>query len=141
MSNEKRLAFASHHSLLFPHYSSLFTHHFSLLTFVPATISAVALPEQLGPYRIAGILGEGGMGAVYRAQDTRLGRDVAIKVLTAVTLSDQEKLQRFEQEARATGMLNHPNLLTIYDVGTTEGTPFLVSELLEGETLRERTDR
>ncbi len=95
----------------------------------------------LGPYRITGRIGEGGMGAVYRATDTRLGRSVAIKVLTAVTLSDKERLQRFEQEARATGMLNHPNLLTIYDVGNTDGTPFLVSELLEGETLRERLDR
>ncbi|HKB81344.1 MAG TPA: serine/threonine-protein kinase, partial [Thermoanaerobaculia bacterium] len=94
----------------------------------------------LGPYRITGRIGEGGMGAVYRAEDTRLGRAVAIKVLTAVTLSDTERLQRFEQEARATGMLNHPNLLTIYDVGSTEGTPFLVSELLEGETLRDRID-
>jgi serine/threonine protein kinase len=95
----------------------------------------------LGPYRIASRIGEGGMGAVYRAKDTRLGRDVAIKVLTAVTLSDKERLQRFEQEARATGMLNHPNLLTIYDIGSTEGTPFLVSELLEGENLRDRIDR
>jgi len=101
----------------------------------------VALPEQLGPYRVVGILGEGGMGAVYRAQDTRLGRDVAIKVLTAVTLSDQEKLQRFEQEARTTGMLNHPNLLTVYDVGNHDGTPYLVTELLEGETLRDRLSR
>jgi serine/threonine protein kinase len=92
----------------------------------------------LGPYRIVRMLGEGGMGAVYRAKDTRLGRDVAVKVLTAVTLSDHERLIRFEQEARATGMLNHPNLLTIFDVGDSEGTPFLVSELLEGETLRDR---
>ena len=105
------------------------------------TIPPVGIPEQLGPYRIAGILGEGGMGAVYRAQDTRLGRDVAIKVLTAVTLSDQEKLQRFEQEARTTGMLNHPNLLTVYDVGNHDGTPYLVTELLEGETLRDRLNR
>src|SRR5205085_6196971 len=75
-------------------------------------------PESmLGPYRIAGIIGEGGMGVVYRAKDTRLGRDVAIKVLTHVAIEDQERLQRFEQEARATGILNHPNLLTIYDVG------------------------
>src|SRR5205085_9924032 len=92
-------------------------------------------------YRVAGILGEGGMGAVYRAQDTRLGRDVAIKVLTGVTLGDEEKLQRFEQEARTTGMLNHPNLLTVYDVGNHEGTPYLVTELLEGETLRDRLNR
>ena len=81
------------------------------------------------------------MGAVYRAKDTRLGRDVAIKILTALTLSDQERVQRFEQEARATGMLNHPNLLTIYDVGNENGTAYIVSELLEGETLRERLER
>jgi len=95
----------------------------------------------LGPYRIAGVLGEGGMGVVYRAKDTRLGRDVAIKVLTNVTVDDRERLQRFEQEARATGMLNHPNLLTIYDVGHDAGAPFIVSELLEGETLRDRLNR
>lgn len=95
----------------------------------------------LGPYRIVSLLGEGGMGAVYRAKDTRLGRDVAIKILTALTLSDQERVQRFEQEARATGMLNHPNLLTIYDVGNENGTAYIVSELLEGETLRERLER
>jgi dipeptidyl aminopeptidase/acylaminoacyl peptidase len=95
----------------------------------------------LGPYRIAGVIGEGGMGVVYRARDTRLGRDVAIKVLTHVATEDREQLQRFEQEARATGMLNHPNLLTIYDVGHNGGGPYIVSELLEGETLRERLAR
>ncbi len=95
----------------------------------------------LGPYRIVQMIGEGGMGAVYRAQDTRLGRDVAIKVLTAVHLDDRERLVRFEQEARTTGMLNHPNLLTVYDVGDSDGTAYLVSELLQGETLRERLTR
>jgi Tol biopolymer transport system component len=96
----------------------------------------------LGPYQIIGTIGEGGMGVVYRARDTRLGRDVAIKVLTAVAFSDRERLLRFEQEARATGMLNHPNLLTVYDVGRdAEENPFLVTELLEGETLRSRLDR
>ena len=100
---------------------------------------ALQTNEMLGPYQIAGLIGEGGMGAVYRAKDTRLGRDVAIKVLTNATFSDRERLLRFEQEARATGMLNHPNLLTIYDVGRDgEGAPFLVSELLEGETLSSR---
>src|SRR5438128_2737019 len=99
-------------------------------------------PESmLGPYRIAGIVGEGGMGVVYRAKDTRLGRDVAIKVLTHVATEDQERLLRFEQEARATGILNHPNLLTIYDVGHEGGAPYIVSELLEGETLRDRLGR
>jgi len=67
------------------------------------------------------------MGAVYRARDTRLGRDVAIKVLTTVTMDDRERLMRFVQEARATGMLNHPNLLTIFDIGNANGTPFIVS--------------
>ena len=95
----------------------------------------------LGPYRIAGVIGEGGMGVVYRAKDTRLGRDVAVKVLTNVATEDRERLQRFEQEARATGMLNHPNLLTIYDVGRDGGAPYIVSELLEGETLRDRLGR
>ena len=101
----------------------------------------LAPDAMLGPYRIVSLLGEGGMGAVYRAKDTRLGRDVAVKILTALTLSDQERVQRFEQEARATGMLNHPNLLTIYDVGNEGGTAYIVSELLEGETLRARLDR
>ncbi|HEV7238244.1 MAG TPA: protein kinase [Thermoanaerobaculia bacterium] len=96
----------------------------------------------LGPYQIVAMIGEGGMGAVYRAKDTRLGRDVAVKVLTQVAFSDRERLLRFEQEARATGMLNHPNLLTVYDVGRDDdGNPFLVTELLEGETLRNRLDR
>ncbi|HYC93991.1 MAG TPA: protein kinase [Thermoanaerobaculia bacterium] len=96
----------------------------------------------LGPYQIAGIVGEGGMGVVYRAKDTRLGRDVAVKILTNVAFSDRERLLRFEQEARATGMLNHPNLLTVYDVGRDpEDNPFLVTELLEGETLRGRLER
>jgi WD40 repeat protein len=105
-----------------------------------------AMPLQpnamLGPYQIIGTIGEGGMGVVYRAKDTRLGRDVAVKVLTQVAFSDRERLLRFEQEARATGMLNHPNLLTVYDVGRDDdGNPFLVTELLEGETLRSRLDR
>jgi dipeptidyl aminopeptidase/acylaminoacyl peptidase len=96
----------------------------------------------LGPYQIINLIGEGGMGAVYRAKDTRLGRDVAVKVLTNLAFSDRERLLRFEQEARATGMLNHPNLLTVYDVGRDEeGNSFLVTELLEGETLRARLER
>ncbi|MBI3667547.1 MAG: serine/threonine-protein kinase [Acidobacteria bacterium] len=94
----------------------------------------------LGPYEIAGLLGAGGMGEVYRAKDTRpgLGREVAVKVLPAAFSKDPDRLRRFEQETRAAGALNHPNILTIYDVGTHDGGPYLVSELLEGETLRER---
>ncbi len=78
------------------------------------------------------------MGEVYRARDPRIGRDVAIKILRAATAADPDRLQRFQQEARAAGMLNHPNLLTIFDLGTADSTPYIVSELLEGETLRER---
>ena len=80
----------------------------------------------------------GGMGEVYRARDPRIGRDVAIKVLPPEFASQPERLKRFEREARATGALNHPNLLALYDVGTSEAGPFLVAELLEGETLRDR---
>src|SRR5512134_3357399 len=92
---------------------------------------------QLGPYRIASMLGAGGMGEVYRAHDPRLGRDVAVKVLPAVWVSDADRRERFEREARAVAALNHPNIVAVHDVGTDAGVPFIVSELLEGETLRE----
>ena len=93
---------------------------------------------RLGPYELLAIIGAGGMGEVYRARDTRLGRDVAVKVLPEVVSLDTDRLRRFQQEARAAGMLNHPNILAIYDVGTQDGLPYLVSELLHGETLRQR---
>jgi adenylate cyclase len=93
---------------------------------------------RLGPYEIVAPLGAGGMGEVYRARDTRLGRDVALKVLTPSLSGDPDRLRRFEQEARAAGQLNHPNILVLHDIGSHEGSPYLVSELLEGETLRER---
>jgi Tol biopolymer transport system component len=86
---------------------------------------------RLGPYEIVSLLGAGGMGEVYRARDSRIGRDVAVKILHA-------DVGRFEQEVRAVGALNHPNILAIFDVGTQEGMPYLVSELLEGDTLRHR---
>jgi len=92
----------------------------------------------VGPYEVLSLLGEGGMGEVYRARDTRLGRDVGVKVLPAEFASDPERLRRFEQEARAVAALDHPNILAIHDVGSHEGAPFLVTELLEGESLRER---
>src|SRR3984893_402307 len=95
---------------------------------------------KLGPYEIVCAIGAGGMGEVYRAKDTRLGRDVAIKVLPDALGKDADRLRRFEQEARTIAALNHPNILGIHDIGTQDGTPFLVSELLEGETLRERID-
>jgi eukaryotic-like serine/threonine-protein kinase len=93
---------------------------------------------KFGPYEIIAPLGAGGMGEVYRATDTRLGREVAIKVLPASFSRDAERLKRFEQEARATGQLNHPNILTVHDFGMHDGAPYVVSELLEGETLRQR---
>jgi Tol biopolymer transport system component len=98
----------------------------------------VTADTQLGPYRIVSPLGAGGMGEVFRARDTRLGRDVAVKVLPEEYSSDAQRLARFRQEACAAGALNHPNILTIYDVDAGEGAAYVVSELLEGETLRER---
>src|SRR5512143_2674212 len=86
------------------------------------------------------MLGAGGMGEVYRARDPRLKRDVALKVLPPEVASDAGRLRRFEQEARAAGALNHPNVLTVYDIGSQEGVSYIVSELLEGETLRGRLE-
>ena len=91
---------------------------------------------RLGPYEILSPLGAGGMGEVYRARDERLKRDVAIKVLPASFSVDPDRLRRFEQEAQAAGVLNHPNITAVYDIGTHEGAPYVVQELLEGETLR-----
>jgi len=92
----------------------------------------------LGQYEVSSLIGEGGMGEVYRARDKALGRDVAIKVLPGTFSADPNRLKRFEQEAQAAGSLNHPNILVIYHVGTSDGAPYIVSELLEGESLRER---
>ncbi|HTZ31070.1 MAG TPA: protein kinase, partial [Methylomirabilota bacterium] len=105
----------------------------ALMTLNPGT--------KLGPYEVVGPLGAGGMGEVYRARDTRLGRDVAIKVLPQTLAKDADRLTRFEQEARVLGALNHPNLLGIYDVGSENGRQYLVVEFLEGKTLRERLNQ
>jgi serine/threonine protein kinase/Tol biopolymer transport system component len=91
---------------------------------------------KLGDYEVKSLLGSGGMGEVYRARDTRLDRDVAIKVLPPFLSSDADRLRRFEQEARAAAALNHPNILAVFQMGTHDGAPYLVAELLEGETLR-----
>src|SRR5438128_10894141 len=92
---------------------------------------------RIGPYEITVAIGAGGMGEVFRARDTGLNRDVAIKVLPKDFVADADRLRRFEQEAKTLAALNHPNILTIHDAGVHEGRPYLVSELLEGETLRD----
>src|SRR6266702_3607766 len=92
---------------------------------------------RLGPYEVLSHIGAGGMGEVWRARDTRLKREVAIKVLPAGFSADADRLRRFEREALAVSALNHPNILTVHDIGLQEGAPYVVSELLEGETLRE----
>jgi len=97
--------------------------------------------KQLGHYRILSFIGAGGMGEVYAAQDSRLGRKVAIKLLPSGVARSEDRLRRFAQEARVVGAINHPNILTIHDVGTHQDAPYIVSELLEGETLRERLKR
>src|SRR5579872_6305878 len=93
---------------------------------------------KLGPYEILAPLGAGGMGEVYRARDTRLDREVAIKVLPESLSQDPDRLRRFEQEARTVAALNHPNIMAVYDFGVQNSTHYLVGELLEGETLRKR---
>ena len=99
---------------------------------------ALSSGDLLGPYEILAPLGKGGMGEVYRARDTRLGREVALKVLPETAANDAETLARFEREARAVAALNHPNILSIHDTGEHRGTPYAVTELLEGENLADR---
>jgi eukaryotic-like serine/threonine-protein kinase len=99
---------------------------------------ALASGTQLGPYEILTFAGAGGMGEVYRARDTRLNRDVAVKILPAEFARDPERMRRFQQEAQAVAALNHPNILAIHDFGEHEGSPYIVTEFLEGETLRVR---
>src|SRR5215475_4487443 len=99
---------------------------------------AIGAGERFNQYEIIAPLGAGGMGEVYRARDTRLDREVAIKVLPANYTNDEDRLRRFKQEALATSALNHPNILTVHDIGDHEGAPFIVAELLEGAELREQ---
>src|SRR5262245_14038410 len=101
---------------------------------------AISAGEKLGPYEILAPLGKGGMGEVYRARDSRLHRHVALKVLPQAFQTEAAR-ERFQREARAASALNHPNICVVYDVGEAAGHPFLVMELLEGETLRERIAR
>src|ERR1700674_1503212 len=97
----------------------------------------LSIGDKLGPYEVLAPIGKGGMGEVYRARDTRLHRDVAVKVLPQAFATDAAR-ERFQREARAASALNHPNICAVYDVGEAAGHPFLVMELLDGKTLRER---
>jgi eukaryotic-like serine/threonine-protein kinase len=99
---------------------------------------ALTSGTKLGPYEIQSSIGAGGMGEVYRARDARLGRDVAIKILPASFSADPDRLRRFVQECRAAAALNHPNILSIFDIGEDRAAPYVVAELLEGETVRDR---
>ena len=118
-----------------------------LIDALPAHIAADLLAQQpleiaagksIGPYKILSLLGVGGMGEVYRANDPRIGREVALKILPAQFSEDRDRMRRFEQEARAAGLLNHPNIVAIYDAGSENGSPYLVSELLQGQSLRDK---
>src|SRR5215469_14445096 len=93
--------------------------------------------SRLGPYEVVGSLGSGGMGEVWRARDTRLGREVAIKILPADVASDPGRLKRFEKEARSASALNHPNIVTIYDIGSLDSIHWIAMERVDGKTLRE----
>src|SRR5690349_20877786 len=104
-------------------------------------LSGLEIGTRVGRYEIVGWLGAGGMGEVYRARDARLGRDVAIKLVAGAWGSDRGRVHRFEQEARAAGQLNHPNIVAVHDVGVHEGVPYIVCELLEGESLRSRVQK
>src|SRR6266852_6768593 len=145
---EERLAFldracSTDHSLRREVESLLFSADEALHTFLKSSRAGVTLTKnsRLGDYQVQSLLGSGGMGEVYRARDLRLHRDVAIKVLPAFFSSDPERLRRFEQEAQAAAALNHSNILAVFQMGTYQGAPDLVSELLEGETLREEIRR
>ena len=103
--------------------------------------TALDIGQAVGPYKIVSVLGTGGMGEVYLVQDTRLGRQVALKLLSAQFTIDTERVRRFEQEARAASALNHPNIVTIHEVGEINETQFIVTEFVEGETLRAAMER
>jgi len=98
------------------------------------------LGHSFGPYEVTALIGRGGMGEVYLAQDSRLARKVALKLLPSHVTQDKQRLERFKQEARAASALNHPNILTIHEIGETEGRPFIATEFVEGETLRSRME-
>src|SRR5215210_4134656 len=96
--------------------------------------------HRLGPYEIRALLGVGGMGEVYRGRDTRLGRDVALKVISPTLVGNESSRHRFDREARAASALNHPAIVTVYDVGETGGVSWIAMEWVEGRTLRQALD-
>jgi len=108
------------------------------MRFVDSDVTSISTGSQLGRYEVHDLIARGGMGEVYRAHDTRLNRTVALKVLAPRFTADADRLARFTQEARTTARLNHPNIVSVYDVGSHLGVPFVVSELLDGGTLRAR---
>src|SRR6188474_1548599 len=97
----------------------------------------ISAGQRVGPYEVLSSIDAGGMGEVYRARDTRLGREVALKILPSEFSADPERLERFEQEARSASALNHPNIITIYDIGSSNSTSYLSMELVEGKSLRD----
>src|ERR1051325_3109855 len=101
---------------------------------------AIAAGTRLGAYEVVSPLGAGGMGEVFRARDPRLGRDVALKVLPEIFAHDESRRARFSQEARAAGALNHPGIVAVYDIGLTDGAFYMVTELVEGSTIRALLD-
>ena len=109
-----------------------------LIAVVDEAADSSDLDQDPADHEIVGWLGAGGMGEVYRAHDARLGREVAIKLIREAFAADPRRVRRFELEARTAGQLNHPNVIAVYDVGSHNGAPYIVSELLEGLTLRER---
>src|SRR5262245_46511685 len=106
-----------------------------------AQMKAIAKRAKIAHYRVLGLVGAGGMGAVYKAHDEKLDRVVALKLLAAEALPSEDRRRRFLQEARAASALNHPNILTIYDIGEADGKPFIAMEFIQGETLRSRISK
>jgi eukaryotic-like serine/threonine-protein kinase len=129
---------------------SLLDHHEQAERFIDTAALALAaeglaeeqglslVGQQIGPYKVLSLLGRGGMGEVYLAQDSRLDRKVALKLLPTQFTQDKDRVQRFKREAKAASALNHPNILTVYEIGELDGHTFMVTEYVEGETLRQR---
>ncbi|MFN2512347.1 MAG: protein kinase [Pyrinomonadaceae bacterium] len=150
VDREERAAFLDHacagDEALRREVESLIASHEQSLDFIAAPALAVAagllagrdslVGQMVAHYRVLSLVGEGGMGEVYLAEDTRLGRRVALKLLAAAFTNDADRMRRFMQEARAASALNHPNILTVHEIGRVNGLDFIATEFIEGETLR-----